>query len=350
MITFALTCALMLLLAMAWLAWPLLRRVEGESAAARLSIFIFTSVSVVLLTTAIYLGNTNWSWQAGTSIATSANTSAMNDSPILKSLQQKTRAAPNDINAWLELGQAYVGVGNYVPASTAYQQAYDLSQGKNIDAITGLAEALVLADPATLNGRVGLLIEQALQLQPNQPKALWYGGMVALQLENLPLARDRFTALLALNPPAQVRSLLERQIQDIAEQLGEANSSIKPAAMPKSNRKVVVKVSLSAAIKARLSRPVALFVLARNPQQPGPPLAVERHQSTELPLQVELTTDDAMLPTRTLADAADVEIVARLSASGMPTEQSGDYYGRTTYSFAKGEQGSVTVEINQQVK
>jgi cytochrome c-type biogenesis protein CcmH len=95
---------------------------------------------------------------------------------------------------------------------------------------------------------------------------------------------------------------------------------------------------------------VSLFVLARNPQQPGPPLAVERHLSSELPLQVELTTDDAMLPTHSLANAQDVEIVARLSASGMPTEQSGDLFGSAAYSFAKqGEQGSVTIEINQRV-
>jgi cytochrome c-type biogenesis protein CcmH len=99
-----------------------------------------------------------------------------------------------------------------------------------------------------------------------------------------------------------------------------------------------------------LQQPVSLFVLARNPQQPGAPLAVERHQSSELPLQIDLTTDDAMLPTHTLANAQEVEIVARLSASGTPTEQSGDLFGSAKYSFAQqGEQGSVTIEINQRV-
>ena len=103
-------------------------------------------------------------------------------------------------------------------------------------------------------------------------------------------------------------------------------------------------------LKQQLQQPVSLFVLARNPKQPGPPLAVQRHLSNELPLQLELTTADAMLPTRSIANAQDIEIVARLSASGMPTEQSGDYFGSVPYSFVKqGEQGSVAIEINQRV-
>jgi cytochrome c-type biogenesis protein CcmH len=155
--------------------------------------------------------------------------------------------------------------------------------------------------------------------------------------------------LLTLNPPPQVRSLLERQIQDINQQLGE---TAKPdmAAATMSARKIVVKVTLSAALKQQLQQPVSLFVLARNPKQPGPPLAVQRHLSNELPLQLELTTADAMLPTRSIANAQDIEIVARLSASGTPTEQSGDYFGSVPYSFVKqGEQGSVAIEINQRV-
>jgi cytochrome c-type biogenesis protein CcmH len=122
-----------------------------------------------------------------------------------------------------------------------------------------------------------------------------------------------------------------------------------PAA-PVSARKVLVKVTLAPTLQQQIKTPMSLFVLARNPAQPGPPLAVERHLSSELPLQVELSAEDAMMPTRTLASAQEVQIVARLSASGMPTEQSGDYYGRAAYSFTKeGEQGSVTIEINQRV-
>lgn len=346
MIVFASICFLMLLTAIAFLARPLLKRSGDESSSRRMSVFVLTSLSLMVLTSAIYIGNSNWSWQSD---ATSQTQPApKGDAAAIAALLSKTKAEPANVETWLELGRAYVGAESYALAGDAYQHAYDLSKGQNVDAVTGLAEALVLTDQTSMNGRAALLIEEALKLQPNQPKALWYGGLIALQSENLPVARDRFKALLALNPPEQVRTLLERQIQDIGEQLGEASSQ--KTAAPASMRKVTVKVSLSPTLQQQLKQPVSLFVLARNPKQPGAPLAVERHVSSELPLQVELTTDDAMLPTRTLADAQAVEVVARLSASGMPTEQSGDYFGSATYSFVKdGEQGSVTIEINQRV-
>ncbi|MGE0113939.1 MAG: tetratricopeptide repeat protein [Steroidobacteraceae bacterium] len=343
MIVFALGCALMLLLAMVLLARPLLRRAEGESSSGKVSVFILTSLTVSLLAAAVYLSTSNWSWHAGASSQAATTTGGNTE---IEQLLDRTRTAPGDLASWLELGRAYAGAGSYALASNAYQQAYDLSKGQDMEAITGLAESLVLTDQNSMNGRAALLIEEALKLQPNHPKALWYGGLVALQAQNLSLARDRFKALLALNPPQQVRALLERQVQDLTQQLGETGQSVAAA----SARKILVKVGLSAALKQQLKQPVSLFVLARNPQQPGAPLAVERHQSSELPLQVELTAADAMLPSRTLASAAEVVVVARLSASGMPTEQSGDYYGTAAYSFTRqGEQGSVTIEINQRV-
>ncbi len=346
MIVFALTCAVMLLLALALLGRPLLKGVEGESRSRRISVFVFTSLSVGLLASAMYMGASNWPWQEGVPQQQAAATAAQSEA--IAGLQKTTRTQPDNLDAWLELGRAWVVGGNYAEAGAAYQRAYDLSKGQNLDAIAGLAEALVLTDPAAMNGRAAVLIEEALQLQPDHPKALWYGGLVALQVENLAVARDRFQALLAQNPPPQVRTLLERQVMDLTQQLNEPVDA--PATAGSSARKVVVKVSLSAAFRQQVQSPVALFVLARNPQQPGPPLAVERHQSSELPLQVELSAEDAMLPTRTLADAQEVEIVARLSASGMPTEQSGDLFGSATWSFARqGEQGSVTIEINQRV-
>lgn len=346
MTVFVLICALMLLMAITLLAKPLLQRSEGEVYSNRISVFVLTSLSVGLLAAALYLGNTNWPWQSG---APSPTVAAENSGTAIEALLKQTEAQPDSVEAWLELGHAYVNNSNFALASNAYQQAYALSKGQNVNAIAGLIEALVLTDQSSMNGRAALLVEEALKLQPNHPKALWYGGLIALQAENLPVARDRFKAMLALNPPQQVRTLLERQVQDLDQQLGEAPST-GSAASSAISRKVAVKVSLSAALQAQFKQPVALFVLARNPKQPGPPLAVERHTSSELPLQVELSADDAMLPSRTLAAANEVEIVARLSASGTPTEQSGDYFGKAVYSFAQqGEQGSVTIEINQRV-
>lgn len=353
MIVFVSICVAMLLVAAALIGYPLLKSREGEPKSQRVSVFILASLTMSLLAGAMYIGNTTWSWSDKPQTpATQAQGSAEIDA-----LLAKADSEPDNAENWKALGRAYVTAGSFAPAGNAFQKAFELTQGKDVEVLTGLAEALVLTDQTSLNGRVGVLIDQALQLNPNNPKALWYGGLVALQMDNLQLARDRFQTMLALNPPPQVRTLLERQIQDLNQQLSEtavAGGPSAPIASPVTTgtgtRKVLVKVSLSPSLQQQLKSPMALFILARNPAQPGPPLAVERHQSTELPLQVELSAEDAMLPTRTLAAAEEVQIVARLSGSGMPTEQSGDLFGTASYSFAKqGEQGSVTIEINQRV-
>ena len=60
---------------------------------------------------------------------------------------------------------------------------------------------------------------------PNHPKALWYGSIAALQAGDLRRGRDRLQLLLAQNPPEELRSVLERQIQDLNQQLGEAGQA-----------------------------------------------------------------------------------------------------------------------------
>ena len=65
---------------------------------------------------------------------------------------------------------------------------------------------------------------------------------------------------------------------------------------------------------------------------------------------MDLTEASAMMPTMTIAGVPQVEVVARLSKSGAPTEQTGDFSGMATYSFAEqGAQGSVKIEINRAV-
>jgi cytochrome c-type biogenesis protein CcmH len=65
-------------------------------------------------------------------------------------------------------------------------------------------------------------------------------------------------------------------------------------------------------------------------------------------LTVELTERDAMIPTRTIASVPRVEVVARLSKSGTPQAQSGDYFGQQDYEFGK-DTGTLNILIDQTV-
>ena len=106
----------------------------------------------------------------------------------------------------------------------------------NVDALLGLAEALISEDDTQLAGRAGLLVERALTLAPTSPKALFYGAAAAIQRKDLALARRRFVALLAENPPDNVRPIIQQQISAIDQALGTAPPATDAATAPRLRR------------------------------------------------------------------------------------------------------------------
>lgn len=344
MIGFVILCALMALAGIAVVVIPLWRARRQDAPRSRLFATAFLVILIPAVAAGLYARFSNWQWDESARPAQASGELDIN--AMVAQLEQKLKDNPQSVEGWLMLGRSYVTTERRALAVDAYQHAYDLTQGQNIDAITGLAEAMVLVDEASLNGKAGQLIEQALKLQPNSPKALWYGGLAALRGENLKLARDRFQSLLAMDPPEQVRTVLEREVQDLNQQLGEQATPEKAA----SQRSIQVEVAVAPALRQKLSEPLTLFVMAREAGKGGVPLAVVKRSSTDLPLSVELTEADAMLPTRSLASADNVEVVARLSKSGVPNEQSGDHFGAVAYSFAtQGAHGAVKIQIDRTV-
>lgn len=327
----------MLAAALLWIVFPLLRPTGSAEIPAsrteRRTSGLVVALALPMLAIAMYAGLSSWDWEATQAeLEKNAGTEQM-----LQRLEEKLSSNPQDVDGWMLLGKSYTTMGRFARAVDAYQQAYDLSKGRNVEAAIGLGEALAFTDEASLTGRAGQLFTEALAKAPNHPKALWYGSMSALQGGDLRLGRDRLQSLLAQNPPEQLRGVLERQIQDLNQQLSEAGEGAASGSVtPEANARRTIRVAVSIApeIQQQLSAPVPLFILARDPAAGGPPLAVQRHDSSAAPLTIELSERDAMMPTRTIANVPRVQIVARLSRSGTPQAQSGDFYGEIEHEFA----------------
>jgi cytochrome c-type biogenesis protein CcmH len=117
------------------------------------------------------------------------------------------------------LGRSYIALQEYPLAVRAYRRADRAAGGRSADALVGEAEALSLINEAELTGQAGQLLERALAIDPTSPQALFFGAAAAMRRGDLPLARSRFTRLLALNPPARVKAVLEQEISGIDRQL-----------------------------------------------------------------------------------------------------------------------------------
>jgi cytochrome c-type biogenesis protein CcmH len=349
MATFILLAVALTAAAVAVVAVPLLRR-DGERGSPALLSAVSAGGVLVIGGAVLYATWSTWSWRAPEASATPQT--------MVANLARKLERNPNDLEGWLTLGRSYSVLEQYPAAARAYQRANRLAGGKNVQALVGQAEALAMIDENELDGRAGRMIEEAIALDPRNGKALFYGAASALRRNDLPLARQRFAAILAFNPPANVRPILEEQIAAIDQRLAGGAAprpadaagaqQDKPGASSgsgaSSTAAVRVTVKLAPALGAAVPPSMPLFVIVRDPKQPGPPLAVKR-LSSQFPQTVELTTADSMIAGRSFAPDQQVEVVARIARSGSALGGTGDPVGQVAYHV--GRDGLVDIVIDR---
>ena len=342
MISFVLLAAALTLASVVAVAIPLIRRGAAGTVAAPWTALAAAALLVVG-SAALYVRWSNWPWHAAPAA----------DSPesMVAQLARRLEHDPTDLNGWLMLGRSYTALQEYPLAVRAFGRAVQLSDGKNAEALSGEAEALALSDESELDGRAGRLFEQALALEPESAKALFFGAAVAARRGDLPLARQRFAKLLSLNPPQAIRPMIEQQIAAIDEKLAAPATSAaamqqgQPAGAADAARAPTVRVNVTLApslVSAAGAAP--LFVFVRDPAQGGPPLAVKRLDG-HFPQSVALSPADSMVPGRAFAAGQSVQVVARIARSGSPIAVSGDPFGEVTYHV--GQDGLVSLVIDR---
>ena len=347
MITFVLLAAALTMASVLLVAIPLLRRSASGSPGAPWT--ALTAAGLLVVGSAVlYVSWSNWPWHTAAAAA---------DSPqsMVARLARRLEHDSGDLDGWLMLGRSYIVLQEYPLAVRAFGRAVSLSGGKNVEALTGQAEALALGDESELDGRAGRLIEQALALEPDSGKALFLGAAVAARRGDLPLARERFAKLLSLNPAPEIRPIIEQQISAIDEKLaatpakaaavqqGQAAAAAATGGTRDATPIVRVNVTLAPSLGS-VAGAAPLFVFVRDPARGGPPLAVKRLES-HFPQSVALTAADSMVPGRAFAAGQSVQVVARIARSGSPVGVSGDPFGEITYQV--GHDGLVSLVIDR---
>jgi cytochrome c-type biogenesis protein CcmH len=325
----ALTVALVIVVAL-----PLVRAGTTEPPARWAA--IGAAVLLVAGGSVLYATWSNWKWHQASEA----------DSPqtMVARLARRLERDPQNLEGWLTLGRSYLVLQEYPLALRAFERADRLSGSKSAEALMGEAEALALSDESELAGRAGRLIEQALVLDPGSGKAIFFGAAAAARRGDLPLARERYAKLLAMNPPDSVRPLIEQQVSALDEKLAATTAAPVQGAPAAAAAGAAVRVNVSLGARLAAGPPGPLFVFVRQPGQGGPPLAAKRLEG-HFPQSVVLTPADAMIPGRTFGAGQEVEVVARLARSGNPIGAKGDPYGQIRYRV--GQDGVVNIVIDQ---
>lgn len=129
-------------------------------------------------------------------------------------LAARMERTPDDLQGWMMLGRSRVQLGEFDAAVDAWRQAYRLAPDDSTVA-ANLGEALVLVDPVALAGEGGELFERALDADPENPKALWYGGLGAERRGDLVLAAERWNRLLTLDPPPELVPVIRNRLEGL---------------------------------------------------------------------------------------------------------------------------------------
>lgn len=260
--------------------------------------------------------------------------SALYGNDSLPAMIANTRArlaqTPNQINGWEFLAEAYSASRQYDRAADAYRHALSLSDGKDADLLAAYGEAKMLAHPQQLDPAAGSLFDRVLKLDPNNPRGLWYGGMIALHDGHQAVAVQRFQRLLTQNPPPAIKRVLTAQIKAAGDSMS-APASPAPAAAASA---IDVRLTIAPALRSKLDAGATLFVFVRPADETGgPPLAVKRLTGAAFPVAVQLSDANAMIPGRHLEDYKKLRVVARVSRSGQPLQQAGDIYGSQEFAW-----------------
>lgn len=263
---------------------------------------------------------------------------------LIVQIEAHLASNPGDMEGWSFLAQSYVMLGRYPQARGAYERLWALTPEPDDDLKLAYAEAQILAEQDPLTGDASRLVEEVLVARPQDPKALWYGGLAAFALGHNDVARERFTSLLAFDPPAEVVSVIRERLAELDGPSGAESGQ--GAVAPGPSIKLSVALGEGRSV-AELGPSAQLFIIARAPEG-GPPIAVIRRPPSAVPGEFTLSDAEAMIAGRSLASYPEIAVVARLSRTGQPIEQPGDWFAQTTVRV--GEPGTVALVIDEVVQ
>ena len=323
-------------------------RVWGASRKTALSVALCVPVFALLAYTS--LGNFEALSPAAVAAAPEAEVSTEQVAAMVETLAKRMAERPDDPVGWALLANAYSALQRFPEASRAYLRAIALSPG-NAQLLADHADVLAMMQGRSAAGEPTRLVEQALQIDPNNLKALALAGSGAFERKDFAKAIAYWSKARQLAPPqSEFAVSLDRSLAEAREAAPNAASAAASgtsatalradatagAASNVSNVSnvseasvVAGRVSLAPALAARAAPTDTVFIFARAAEGPRMPLAILKRQVSELPVSFTLDDSMAMAPEMKLSKFAAVVVGARISKSGQATPMAGDLTGQS---------------------
>ena len=259
---------------------------------------------------------------------------------MAKTLAQKLKDEPNNPQGWVMLGRTYRSLQRYDEAQQAYQKALSLSADD--DVLLERAEVLAQKANGDFTGEPWAAIRQVLGRDERHFGGLLLAGSASFSEGKFADAKKYWQmAREQSDAGSEDAQGLDIALGKVREKLGEAAPPAAPAvasakaATPAPAAKPAVagaasvsgRVTVAAALKARVAPGDTVFVYATPSNGERMPLAIYRTTAAALPLDFVLDDSSAMNPQRKISSQAEVMVKVRVSKAGNAMPQAGDLTG-----------------------
>ena len=241
---------------------------------------------------------------------------------MVVAIENRLQENPQDAEAWFMLGRTQMSKQDFDAAANAFRRSNEFMADEP-GILFALADAIAMQNNGSLQGEPETLIQRGLELAPRFPNGLWLAGMAAEQRGDFKAAHEYWSLLLPMigdNPES------ENEVRQMLADLEARDPSLVKEVATAAPQTLNLRIDISADLRAQAAPEAAVFVYAKAMQGPPMPLAVKRLQLKDLPVTLSLSDADAMMPTMKLSSFDEVIVGARVSMSGDPVAQDGDFY------------------------
>ncbi|MEJ8568531.1 tetratricopeptide repeat protein [Elongatibacter sediminis] len=319
-----LSAGLLLVAALATL-WPLLAGTGAWRGAAVMLSLLLPTAALLLY---VDVGNPE-ALDPGAREPAAITAQDMDD--LTERLRSRLTESPEDLEGWVLLARTYKTLQRYDDALSALETARRLQPDHPVVMVEWVEARLFASGNPRITANMVMQMEQAVGAQPGLQKGYWLLGLAAAQRGDDQAAINWWEMLVGqVEPDSGVAQAVQAQIAEARSRLGEETAT---GADPIDAPEYAIEVSVSDTARSALASPdeaASLFIIVRAAGAAGgPPLGVRRIDTPELPLSIELSDADSMLPQRPISSVQNLEAQARWSRTGNPMAAPGDWQSAT---------------------
>jgi cytochrome c-type biogenesis protein CcmH len=242
-------------------------------------------------------------------------------------LAMSMKQQPENHEGLFMVAQSYLKLSQFEKAAAAFENLFSIYPG-DARLASYIAESLFLADKRKITPRVEAAIQKTLALNPHDIGMLEIKGMDAFVKGDLETSLEYFNKA-AVTAEGRRAESIKQAIERVELALGRTPSDMAEARVDSkeevSSTGRVIQVLVEVAESVKVDSSSQVFIFAKAISGPPMPLAVKKLNVAGLPTLVQLDESMAMMKGMGLANFDQVQVVARISSSGIANSSPDDY-------------------------